>query len=685
LTWEALIDQVKGVASDDDDEALAKVVIKLSEAMASSNVKSASAWDKLLDMTANIPEALLFFALKPLALNMEKAQVRDSSAWQSLLDAAASIVGEDRWPILVAASRCQAASHQSIWQALINLALPLSDALHDNSRALLCANIGPQVGWPDLIRHVQTLEINGVSALLAAIVRVMKINHYMVPDTWKLLLDPVPDRQVQSMICRTLEAEARDAAMRANGLGDAPATTPQAQMQARNESKAAYEVYALFEPLLWTTFLGTSDPSPAFRSLGREMGLALMASLHHTGTELQQVHAAILANAAQSGTLSLDEIPFVQDLGAKIKGSAAAIHWNALDQAPTVENGMQVRFCGFPELESTVGEWTRAAKNLLYSLRTFAAHAPTTREKKERTAAVAKPFKALIQIFDPSGSTAQTNATYLAQLLGQIFGKDGLGNIAYSEALLNSLLTKKAGVMEFKPNVTEAINKLDASLDALNGRSESLKQAAQTWRDSWKKLEALAGRNDFNTLYKARSIYTIQPLDKNAVATLVIGEELSNCLSPSGTESASLIERLVNPAWVPVGLRTEESPVAVAWSVICTSEVKGQDIPVLVVDFSDMKPSYTQKDPQTTAANPLGMRLMNQLLEFLPEFAQKLGIAHVWLGKQRYGRMENFDMVTARTYEGQEFKIVGSQHMPVPSYTDNISPKIGVGSFSLLT
>ena len=101
-----------------------------------------------------------------------------------------------------------------------------------------------------------------------------------------------------------------------------------------------------------------------------------------------------------------------------------------------------------------------------------------------------------------------------------------------------------------------------------------------------------------------------------------------------------------------------------------------------MVDFTDMKPSYTQPTDRSKTASALGNQVIDQLLSFLPTMANAVGLNEVWIGKGCVMAMEAFPTFKSRDYQQQHFSIVGSSSMLRPFYSDNIAPTKGGGLFA---
>ena len=287
-----------------------------------------------------------------------------------------------------------------------------------------------------------------------------------------------------------------------------------------------------------------------------------------------------------------------------------------------------------------------------------------------------KAFRAILDIVDVDDVTRNMVNPRLPALLETMYGEDGKRDVTVDQRLLNRLLERQNKTVKLTGKAVKAIEAVSSVARELTDKSNSaLQKLGAAWEQSWKKLDALLGEAGFNERYDDAYFYTIEPLDKNAVPALTIGADVSCCLAPDGTEFAALIERLISPAWVPVVVRQgDDARVAVAWCALSEE---------WVVDFTDMKPSYTQPTDRSKTASALGNQVIDQLLSFLPTMANAVGLKEVWVGKQRYGRLEAFPTFKSRDYQQQQFSIVGSSSMLRPFYSDNIAPTKGGGLFAL--
>ena len=187
------------------------------------------------------------------------------------------------------------------------------------------------------------------------------------------------------------------------------------------------------------------------------MTLQLIAGLNWTD-EYRSIYEAMLRNAAQRGTLGLNDIGAVKEFRRKIRGSAPELRWEVLD-APRA-NGMQKTFCGYPKLAEAVGVCA-SLQPLIRALLEELRRRPL-KEQTKPALRLTKAFRAILDIVDVDGVTQKMANPRLPELLEKMYGKDGKREVTVDGHLFDRLLARQNKTVKLKDNIAKAVDTLSA-------------------------------------------------------------------------------------------------------------------------------------------------------------------------------------------------------------------------------
>lgn len=717
--WLALIDATIHCVSTDNLHRVLKVICEAVDRAGCT----ADVWDALLPACCRAttsPDRLL----QDYADCLARSGKATASMWIALVERAASTDSSPQDLVAYVAQTIETLTDcpRTVWVAIVTAAesLPTSStALETLADSMGRAGVADADLWRRLMAAAKGLDPDEQKDFVLAVLKGLKNAPSWDADRWRAALgqaSSIPDfrGKVVRVAADTLRKVATrdtalpdevqaawddltDIALSETGWSDkkrqaslGKLITSMSEAEVRSEPAFARCIDALCKQM------GMGTLHQDFVKLGHSVFTQLLVNptrkeLEWESSPYASIYQAMLREAARTGKLGLQAIPEVADYRAEVMACAPSIAWNIVAAIP------QAKFCGFSDLEKATSEWINSLKEMLCEMRQRGDALAGNPERRAvwgklfREGIVplltsiaggkaldkrAKPMVAIESVLGPAGSAVEVNAALLGKLIvNQQITQPATGGQAVKSALAESLLRR--------------MNAFKAAVDASGlFADDAMGASIKGWTDACAVLTSLCASPDFADRYDKCYFYSVGPVDKDAVATLALGREVACCLSPEGDHFVEIIQRLVNPAWIPIAARDEKgTPVAVAWTVVGQMEVKGGGRKtVLVVDYCDSKRSYREPEQVKgqTVQNRLGNDVMDQTLAYVKAFAVAIRADAMYIGKQHHKRMDKFPVFTQLTYEAlPDLQIVGPQFgpedEPADRYTDNVGE--GMGKF----
>ena len=269
------------------------------------------------------------------------------------------------------------------------------------------------------------------------------------------------------------------------------------------------------------------------------------------------IYLALLREAAATGKLRLDAIPEVAEYRAAVKKCAPTIDWNEVAAPGRSLAIPQARFCGYADLEKHAAAWATSLKALLSEMALRGAAMPIGSKQRNEWG---KLFRTHIVplLNDIAGREAVDKPAKPVDAIQTVLGAPGAG-VEVNAALLGNLISSRQGMRVMNERLAAHMSHFKAAVEQSGlFADDAMKPLITAWTKALDALLSLPKGEDFNDRYDQCYFYTVGPLDKDAVASLAIGREVACCLSPEGEHFVELIQRLVNPAWVPIVVRDDK-------------------------------------------------------------------------------------------------------------------------------
>ncbi len=414
-------------------------------------------------------------------------------------------------------------------------------------------------------------------------------------------------------------------------------------------------------------------PAAAFNTLSADCASRLIAKVALSDGDdddesLNKTSQCAIHNAIVSGRLKLNAIVTtdgaIDNEQKRVKAADPNLNWSAISQPETHPAATEIKFCNSPSVQNGVSKFIQA---------TLTMHEDIVAKMQLMSDAADKSGYWELEKVDKS------IVSFLNRIGAMKNGKPD-SNFSINKGVLGELFVKKAGSFEFKNNIIGMFQDWDKRFSSIKphfGNDLPFAKNRNAWLTSVNGLLEMEKSPAFNTECKAFQNYTVKPVDKEDVTALVLGDEVSCCLSTSGRRLDELVRRLANPASIPVAVHDEKGTVlTVAWCFLCKDTNHPDGPTSLVVDFTDMKPRLTQPHDVNgvTVQNVQGNHIIEQLQSSLPELAKAFGATgKVYIGHQAHGRMELFPAFQQRQYSKAELEILGgNDFLGEEHYKDNI-------------
>ena len=675
IVWSALM---KACASDDF------LLRNCGDSMALSAGVTDALWLELVDhaaSTENAPQEMV----ASVAQNAAAAKATSPALWASIMGRAEKLKASCQALEAIGEAMGQAGvADTHLWQRLVNAA---AKGLRPNAQGKVLGAV------LKALARVSPWQANTWCATLSHACSLPGLCAFTVKCAARCLrkvgkLNGVDPAQVKAAWDRVVEIAVSETgwtpALRTERLADLAAQMSTAKCV--SEAGCGRCVDALRQSMGFGAF------HPRFASLGAPVLAQLLANLPNTELwdegPYGDIYEHLLEEALGTGRLNLDDLADIAAYRAAVRKAAPTIDWNAVAAAQSGATAPGT-FCGFAELETAAGDWANSLKTLLF---TMAQRGSAPAQGSRDRAVWGKLFReSIVPLLndladEPIAKTAQPDVA-----IASVFGAPQLG-VKVGTALLGKLVHSANGLHGLAPHLDAHLAKLQAGADSSGlFADKAMNPSKDAWTAASTALKSLIAKPDFSDRYDRCYFYTVKPMDKDAAAALSLGRHVSCCMSPEGKHFADYIQRLVDPACIPiVATDGQGNAVAAAWTFI--AQMKGDDgitRTYLVVDFSDAKPSYSAEEnvQGTTQQNRLGNDVVKQLLDYVKGFAVNIGADAMCIGMQGYGRMEKFPVFTGLSYVPMpELEIVGPGFGPTHDlaerYTDNIGK--AKGRFSIV-
>jgi hypothetical protein len=297
----------------------------------------------------------------------------------------------------------------------------------------------------------------------------------------------------------------------------------------------------------------------------------------------------------------LNEIESVRQHRESVRARAATLNWKAVEPDALPARTFST-FAPFSDAVAAVGS---ALAELLTAMK------PTLESKKlTRQNDAADRLKAL---FEPTD--------------GALPGKN----------LLSASGRLRKNISDDMSRLLDNIKRMDALAD--------FRPLAARLEECWQALVATCESPDFKEAAKTYQVFRTRVLDKDALSTFMAGEAVGCCMAPDGTHFNDMLNRLISPDWILVGVTDAQGEVvAVAWTALCRSNQDKRAF--LVVDFCDAKPRYTQHEKigeNREIPNRVGNRITGELLAYTARVGTALGVDEIWVAQPTYfSRLRDF-------------------------------------------
>jgi hypothetical protein len=213
--------------------------------------------------------------------------------------------------------------------------------------------------------------------------------------------------------------------------------------------------------------------------------------------------------------------------------------------------------------------------------------------------------------------------------------------VEVDERMLRRILpADKEGKTHFGTEFARLVKSLEAQLDSRT-RNPTIAAVLVAW-NGLKALVAAGGATGLEHM----GDYELALFNPDNARSLLLGEEVANCLSPTGARHDALPQRFAG-GWILPGVKDGEGrTVGVAFCVL------NQD-KELVIDFIDVRPSH--------CAGVLANQLVEQLVAFTADVARRIGAGPiVRLGEKvaLIGRLRHCDFFRNRGWERANFTLL---------------------------
>jgi hypothetical protein len=411
---------------------------------------------------------------------------------------------------------------------------------------------------------------------------------------------------------------------------------------------------------------GVTAMSEVFSSLPGNEKLLLFGLIHdskETYNEYSTLYEKLFKSVVQNGRLDFNAIPEIIALQELNKQLAPRLKWDILLRPNQHKNITCINICSSPDTQLLVTE----GLGTIFPVLTALANTSVVIPSKLNEMILRIIFK-----IDPIGQKKLKNSENKNQAL-QIFLKN-ISEINHVDVLNQRKLA-------FDKNFIK---------DAISLLKEAEKFLSKNFVNKELQLENILGANGFDISClenirekvtnndKANIFYehfTIELMDKEELTSLMSGEYLACCLAPFGEHfHDGMLERLCGATWFPVVTKNEKGrPVGAAWVALCTNEEGEVDI---AIDFCDSSADLQRaKDVDENMVKDKINLLMEAQLKFVVELASMVGAKNVWLGKQKYGRMDLLSVFTKMKYEPVEelyLYLLGTTISGRSFYADNV-------------
>jgi hypothetical protein len=379
---------------------------------------------------------------------------------------------------------------------------------------------------------------------------------------------------------------------------------------------------------------GVRTPHKSFEGMNifQQCNILLgLYSLPHT-VEYKSAQRTMIRNALVDGSLNLASIPEVAAHRQKVRASAPSIDWDIVFN-PAGPNAPTSTFSSFPALRQNAAAFASALQSLMGEAiaelnglhkQGFPPDSPERRSAKTWLDEVLVP---LMQIVSGSPET----------LPNRLFKN----KVEVDERMLRRILpADPEGKTDFGIEFAGLVKSLQAQLGA-----RTQKPASAAVLVAWNGLNALVAAGGARGL-EHMGDYELALFNPDNARSLLLGEEVANCLSPTGVRHDALLQRFAGGWILPMVKDGEGRTVGVAFCVLNQAKE-------LVIDFIDVRPSHCE--------GALANQLVEQLVAFTADVARRIGAGPiVRLGEKvaLIGRLRHCDTFKHRGWEQANFTLL---------------------------
>lgn len=411
-------------------------------------------------------------------------------------------------------------------------------------------------------------------------------------------------------------------------------------------------------------------PHAAYKRLGAFHAAVMCLNASHFKIqwpdEYKPVWKQVISNAASLGRLNLNAIPQIAKVRNDLRVAAPNINWNPVFDAKSNPIPERRFLGGSLRIRQTLSALLAGLDQLIQALESY--NNVLHKQGKPRNE---DPRKTLLKLKDEHivklindllkpGSVNLKHATTALRKLAGMPNKTMVSGLFDGSTGDKPTVRKKPTV---RTTVSDVVKSLDGELAYLEEVEPSLCTAAKAWHDAWAGVTTLAADAGFEDELALCDEYEVQLLDLDSVNNLVLGHEVSCCISPTGGHSNALLERL-SGSWFLWAVRNMAGSVTtVAWATLNQHQH-------LVIDFIDQRVNF--RTPESSSNDMVG-----ELLAYATNVATATNVAQVWLAEPAYARIAGVHEYTSRTFGEQDFVPFAPTFLGTKTFVDKLKGKNG--------